>query len=826
MNFVIYGILSCFLLYLVKSQDAEEEAKLKAASKEVGIGQKKIEALLKEQKVCFKQAYACKLLMSERSAVGCSQCRIESGGAFLKEVRQPEALEAELRQKQKGKIVLLASETLFFKPDVLRSIVASSIDVFAVLIAEQRDYLDANDTNTSSARPDSSSGERSSDATPTANRDTQFPYPYPPVGQFSGDQRRPNKDYLFEVLSNELKQPENARGTEIQFLNVPINIFFISEEDAMRLRNLTSTNEFEAKINRLLKIESKGQAAACPEELQKEQEEAVKNAKSSDSSKKQELPKPLTNATQCMALGTCDPIGGYSVWSSLSYINRTVPDQARDIVAVTAPMDSTAFFHELAFGAAEVASVASLMAIVKAVGDYRRTFKVEPVRVPMYFAFNAQAWGFAGSGRFLEDVKNFDCLQPDVKNGLCMNPFAPNLKFKALNSSKFSVINLGGLVSQETNVTFAYFKHGFANGNVNGTGGMVEEALDLHFRNSEMVDINDGFRNGSFLDASQSFQFYLPGADVVTVTNFRRNFSNFYYHSVYDNASLLKKSMQPLYSATAAISNAVIQLSFNSTKRKVNEDPELINEFIDCLTTNWVDRNCSLAQEYLGEEDYNDIYKDVKQSNYAGIFVPLNFTKQFNPSGYGKALFLQRFMAYHNRIDELVSSTLDSVKCTNNTVCTKTLQELENADTKNAEDFRYAFCVKGKCVIAESHLHAAFGTGLKPNNTARTSFTVVTPEPTPTEKTSSILPSPTSSAVQTPQPPSKPAWVQSRMSTQASVCYAIDDTPAFGGIVLGSGLATFLLCSVGAWFINSKTALSKREEQEDGEVENGLEGAF
>jgi len=231
-------------------------------------------------------------------------------------------------------------------------------------------------------------------------------------------------------------------------------------------------------------------------------------------------------------------------------------------------------------------------------------------------------------------------------------------------------------------------------------------------------------------------------------------------------------------------------------------ESDLINDVIECLTTNWAQKNCSLAQEYMGD-DYLPIYQRVFSSNYAGVFVPPDFALEKNPNGHAKSLFIQRFMAYHTRLgpqgaikDNDAESIFTNSKCSNVTEC----QRVDGATQWEPRNFKPSFCAKGTCVSAESHLHAAFGTGLKDTNQARTEFEVREPE--------SPLASP-SPAVSMRTEPVQPAWTESTWGRDLGLCYRIEDTPLFGGAVLGSGLATFVLCLITAFFLNPSRAFFK-----------------
>ena len=83
-------------------------------------------------------------------------------------------------------------------------------------------------------------------------------------------------------------------------------------------------------------------------------------------------------SVSCLERGTCLPIGGYSVWS----LNKaamldtpsspTTPGQRGRVVMVTANLDSSALFHDLAVGfAAEASALVALIAAADALRAFR-----------------------------------------------------------------------------------------------------------------------------------------------------------------------------------------------------------------------------------------------------------------------------------------------------------------------------------------------------------------------------------------------------------------------------------------------------------------------
>ncbi|GAB0488944.1 hypothetical protein MMPV_000157 [Pyropia vietnamensis] len=165
-----------------------------------------------------------------------------------------------------------------------------------------------------------------------------------------------------------------------------------------------------------------------------------------------------TTSAECLGNGTCTPIGGYTVWAVAG--GRLIPDRASaaipgaaagEYVAVSAPRDSRALVQGAGVGAtAEVSAAVMVMAVAQAFGVWHRSYlagggsggsrRRRLPRLPVYFLWDAESAGFAGSGRFLRDLAAFDCrdeldekaLEADVRGALsCTSPRAWSRAFEA-----------------------------------------------------------------------------------------------------------------------------------------------------------------------------------------------------------------------------------------------------------------------------------------------------------------------------------------------------------------------------------------------------------
>lgn len=113
---------------------------------------------------------------------------------------------------------------------------------------------------------------------------------------------------------------------------------------------------------------------------------------------------------------------------------------------VTAAIDSTAFFHYLAYGANDaVASIAVMMAAAEAIGRSGDTAGL--AKQPLFFLANAEEFGYAGSRRFARDITSgISCASGSTVSGsntssglpLCTDPIYPSTLFERIDSSSIT----------------------------------------------------------------------------------------------------------------------------------------------------------------------------------------------------------------------------------------------------------------------------------------------------------------------------------------------------------------------------------------------------
>ncbi|KAI0556821.1 Nicastrin [Gracilaria domingensis] len=633
---------------------------------------------------CYKGLPMCIMQSNNESSRGCGQCDADVREAPVRELRSLEEITQVARQ-QNDRAIALVPERVFFSKRVRSGInFWNSIDAVLVYEGPPRradEFLDENVDN-------------------ETTQDLLFNY--------SLEETEPNRLYNFygEEGSGEKCQGRPRRNlgdcTFQQF--IPFNIFHINSSladeilsQASRFRDPTiiPNGNNKGAFSPQYKLQSIGRMWACASTVTPTPSTIITN----ESNANVDNAGSSVTSEQCLRDRTCLPIGGHSVWSALGRVNSTVTSDApRKYLFITAPMDSYAFFPEFGMGAgAEISSLAVLMAVAEAVANYWRqaTGEGDFERQPVYFAFNAETWGYAGSARFLRDMLEFECdEEQDISEGRkgCKKPFINNLKFKEFEGADIQVLNLGQLITPSTGnspPTSQFFTH-----HDDALGESLEEMLNNTFMSQDLSLERGGFDFDSEepvtpIDASQSFNFFFNDSriDVVSVTNYPLNFSTEIYHSMLDTELRISQPAQKesMYKAANAIATAIVNIAFEDP-REILANSNTIDNVITCMTGNWT--NCSMVREYLGE-DYE------------------NMTVTPGTIAAAKLALVQAFFAHHNRFNE------SSENCNNKNDCEDYDRDINRQESPQTQgDLVDAQCTRRRCVLSDTYTHRAFGGGI------------------------------------------------------------------------------------------------------------------
>ncbi|KAJ3066499.1 hypothetical protein HDU99_003833 [Rhizoclosmatium hyalinum] len=155
------------------------------------------------------------------------------------------------------------------------------------------------------------------------------------------------------------------------------------------------------------------------------------------------------DASTCLRRGTCSPVGASSVWGTFSYnISRK---DTKNVVVVSSQLDGNGFFHDFVTGAATTASgYVTLLAVANALSQNQAAVIALPSDI-LFTLFSTEAFGFAGSQRFIQDISSpFQCLKSvdgstttsscNYQGPFCANPCQPTGGFTNLDFNRISAV--------------------------------------------------------------------------------------------------------------------------------------------------------------------------------------------------------------------------------------------------------------------------------------------------------------------------------------------------------------------------------------------------
>ena len=143
----------------------------------------------------------------------------------------------------------------------------------------------------------------------------------------------------------------------------------------------------------------------------------------------------------------CLPLGGTSVWAVAGSPPKASSSN-RPVILLSAAMDSTSLFHDIAPGANTAASnILTVLMAAKLIGTYVKDEVLDALPNAIALAlFQGETYGFVGSRSFLRDLAypGFQCNGTQVKSShhdssdsastdyACLYPLRPSLKFANL----------------------------------------------------------------------------------------------------------------------------------------------------------------------------------------------------------------------------------------------------------------------------------------------------------------------------------------------------------------------------------------------------------
>ncbi|KAF9917062.1 hypothetical protein BX616_002041 [Lobosporangium transversale] len=318
----------------------------------------------------------------------------------------------------------------------------------------------------------------------------------------------------------------------------------------------------------------------------------------------------------CLRKGWCTPVGGASVWSTPS-VNITASD-GKPIVVVTAAMDSRSLFHDLTLGVqSSVASMVALLAVADALSRSSIPLESMPKHI-LYTLFTAEAWGFSGSQRFVQDISGpVNCIKPSDSGSGCLFPFYSDMDFQRLNAANIDTIleigQVGGMGSSASEPPKLYAHIDKVQNAASATllKQVVQVGAQFIGTGNNNVSVEaanaDGGQRGLPPSSAMSFLQARGNIPTVVLTDYQKQMSPFTSQDMddtWDPVNTVKVIQQAasVISKTAwlqaqGVSDVTLMTPLQQQSiASIEVDMVLVRDLLQCLTRNY---SCPLVDRYL-----------------------------------------------------------------------------------------------------------------------------------------------------------------------------------------------------------------------------------
>lgn len=312
---------------------------------------------------------------------------------------------------------------------------------------------------------------------------------------------------------------------------------------------------------------------------------------------------------------------------------------------VSAKLDASAFFRDLALGAAgDTAAVVAVLACADAITK----LDVASFNKNILFAlFDAEAWDFSGSQRFVQEILTFNC-ETFSDDNTCAEPRKKDLTFKQVPFANIDAYielsQVGGIGYTSGSTAGVLFAH-IDNLN-NNTLTLAQTVFDVSSGTNYSQEYDQDFLSSAppnlrLPPASlQSFIQARPLLAGIVITDFESEFSTPYYHSEFDILSQLSdKNLGIICDAAtlAARSAYALANAGHPIPPSLVANCTLVTELMTCLLANFT---CPIVAKYrtkkkvffssFGSLTY---FCSSAKSKYPATFalhgrVPLRFLQQ------------------------------------------------------------------------------------------------------------------------------------------------------------------------------------------------------
>ncbi|KAL9230907.1 hypothetical protein vseg_006198 [Gypsophila vaccaria] len=297
--------------------------------------------------------------------------------------------------------------------------------------------------------------------------------------------------------------------------------------------------------------------------------------------------KSATHHTEsCLDAGTCLPLGGYSVWSSLPPVDVSSPDKTKPIILGMASMDSASLFRDKSLGADSPLS--GMIALLAAADALSRSNNLKSLKKQIIFLIlTGEAWGFLGSRRFLHELD----LQSDAVTGLD----------KTLIKTVLEIGSVGKGVKDGNKTFFAHSTRDTREED------HIFDALRHAQASLETDNIQVSAANGANpgIPPSSMMSFLKMNSQIsgTVLEDFDAVFSNDFYHSHFDDITNINSTS--IVSAASLVARSLYMLACetknpnDSDLDAIHVNASLVESLLDCLVKCDPGLSCGLVNNYI-----------------------------------------------------------------------------------------------------------------------------------------------------------------------------------------------------------------------------------
>ncbi|WZZ52817.1 hypothetical protein YC2023_052924 [Brassica napus] len=458
------------------------------------------------------------------------------------------------------------------------------------------------------------------------------------------------------------------------------------------------------------------------------------------------------NSEACLQEGTCLPLGGYSVWSSLPPINVSSSNNRKPIVLTVASMDSASFFRDKSFGAGS--PISGLVALLGAVDALSRVEGLSNLKKQLVFlVLTGETWGYLGSRRFLHELD----LHSDAVAGLSDTLIETVLEIGSVGKGLSGGINT--FFAHKTRVSSA----------TNMTLDALKIAQDSFASKNIKILSADKTNPGIPPSSTMAFMKKNPQTSAVVLEDFDTKFVNKFYHSHLDDLSNINSSS--VVAAASVLARTLYILASDnkdSALGSIYVNASFVEELLACLLSCEPGLSCNLVKDYISPTN-------TCPGNYAGVMSGEPSSNPYLGSVGDVSRFLWNFLAEKTSVQKGNTTSV----CSKGS-CSRTDQVCIKAESNK----------EGTCVVSTTRYVPAYSTRLKYADGAWT-----------------ILPQNTSDSMGMVDP----VWTESNWNTIGLQVYTVQHS-AYDNAVLVAGITVATLAYIG--IMVAKSFITKALKQD------------